>query len=115
MTVSIKKLSAITATLMLSLVGIGAISAPAQAADCPYPVENQAANDNPKDTIRLISPVLTDDNSIRRYDFEGQFTVDCDWFGVGMRFNQVYVPFGLRTNLVFQATTPTHKPNKVPQ
>ena len=110
MTVSIKKLSAITATLMLSLVGVGAISAPAQAADCKYPVENQAANDNPKANIRLISPVLTDDNSIRRYDFEGQFTVDCDWFGVGMRFNQVYVPFGLTTNLTFQATKPNGDP-----
>ena len=110
MTVSIKKLSAIAATIMLSLVGIGAISAPAQAADCPYPVENQAANDNPKDTIRLISPVLTDDNSSRRYDFEGQFTVDCDWFGVGMRFNQVYVPFGLTSYLTFHAATPAGAP-----
>ena len=110
MTVSIKKLSAITATLMLSLVGIGAISTPAQAADCKYPVENQAANDNPKANIRLISPVLTDDNSIRRYDFEGEFTIDCDWFGVGMRFNQVYVPFGLTTNLTFQATKPNGDP-----
>jgi hypothetical protein len=110
MTVSIKKLSAITATLMLSLVGVGAISAPAQAADCKYTVENQAANDNPKANIRLISPVLTDDNSIRRYDFEGQFTIDCDWFGVGMRFNQVYVPFGLTTNLTFQATKPNGDP-----
>ena len=110
MTVSIKKLSAITATLMLSLVGVGAISAPAQAADCKYPVENQAANDNPKANIRLISPVLTDDNSIRRYDFEGAFTIDCDWFGVGMRFNQVYVPFGLTTNLTFQATKPNGDP-----
>lgn len=110
MTVSIKKLSAITATLMLSLVGIGVISAPAQAADCPYPVENQAANDNPKDTIRLISPVLTDENSIRRYDFESQFTIDCDWFGVGMRFNQVYVPFGLTTNLTFHAAKPNGDP-----
>jgi hypothetical protein len=36
--------------------------------------------------------------------------MDCDWFGVGMRFHQVYVPFGLRTNLVFQATTPTGAP-----
>jgi hypothetical protein len=110
MTVSIKKLSAITATLMLSLVGVGAISAPAKAADCKYPVENQAANDNPKANIRLISPVLTDDNSIRRYDFEGSFTIDCDWFGVGMRFNQVYVPFGLTTNLTFQATKPNGDP-----
>jgi hypothetical protein len=110
MNLSLKKLSAITATLMLSLVGFGAISTPAHAADCPYPVEDQTANDHPKDVIRLISPVLTDDNSIHRYDFESQFTIDCDWFGVGMRFNQVYVPFGLKTNLTFHASTPAGAP-----
>ncbi len=110
MNLSMKKLSAITATLMLSLVGFGAISTPAHAADCPYPVEDQTANDHPKDVIRLISPVLTDDNSIHRYDFESQFTIDCDWFGVGMHFNQVYVPFGLTTNLTFHASTPAGAP-----
>lgn len=106
----LNKFAAFASTVLLSIVGVGAISAPAHAADCPYPVENQAANDHPKTNIRLISPVLTDDNSIRRYDFESQFTNDCDWFGVGMRFNQVYVPFGLKTNLVFQATTPAGVP-----
>ena len=105
MSVKTKKLIAFASTALLSIVGVGAISTPANAAACPYPVENQASNDKPKYNIRLISPLLTDDNSIRRYDFESQFTMDCDWFGVGMRFNQVYVPFGLRTNLVFQATT----------
>ncbi len=104
------KFIAFAATAALSIVGVGAISTPANAAECPYPVENQAANDKPKFNIRLISPTLTDDNSIRRYDFESQFTMDCDWFGVGMRFNQVYVPFGLRTNLTFQVTTPTKVP-----
>ncbi|MEI8231518.1 MAG: hypothetical protein WCG32_03000 [Actinomycetes bacterium] len=110
MNLSLKKLSAITATLMLSLVGFGAISTPAHAADCPYPVEDQTANDHPKDVIRLISPVLTDDNSIHRYDFESKFTIDCDWFGLGLRFNQVYVPFGLTTNLTFHASTPAGAP-----
>ena len=110
MSVKTKKLIAFAATAVLSIVGVGAISTPANAAACPYPVENQASNDKPKYNIRLISPSLNDDNSIRRYDFESQFTMDCDWFGVGMRFNQVYVPFGLRTNLVFQATTPTGAP-----
>ena len=110
MNLTSKKLGALVATALLSIVGIGAISAPAHAADCPYPVENQAANDNPKDSIRLISPVLTDDNSIHRYDFESQFTVDCDWFGVGMRFNQVYVPFGLRTSLTFHAANAAGAP-----
>jgi len=110
MNLSLKKLSAITTTLMLSLVGFGAISTPAKAAACPYPVEDQTANDHPKDVIRLISPVLTEDNSIRRYDFEGQFTLDCDWFGVDMHFNQVYVPYGLTTNLTFHASKPTGVP-----
>jgi hypothetical protein len=110
MSVKTNKLIAFASTVLLSIVGVGAISTPANAAACPFPVENQASNDKPKYKIRLISPVLTDDNSIRRYDFESQFTMDCDWFGVGMRFNQVYVPFGLRTNLVFQATSPTGTP-----
>jgi hypothetical protein len=110
MSLKTSKFAAFASTVLLSIVGIGAISAPAYAADCPYPVEDQTANDKPKNNIRLISPVLTDDNSIRRYDFESQFTNDCDWFGVGMRFNQVYVPFGLKTNLTFQATTPTGVP-----
>ncbi len=105
MNLKTSKFTAFASTVLLSIVGIGAISAPAYAADCPYPVEDQTTNDNPKNNIRLISPSLTDDNSIRRYDFESQFTNDCDWFGAGMRFNQVYVPFGLKTNLVFQATT----------
>ena len=110
MNLTSKKLGALVATALLSIVGIGAISAPARAADCPYPVENQASNDNPKDSIRLISPVLTEDNSIKRYDFENQFTVDCDWFGVGMRFNQVYVPFGLRTSLTYHAANAAGAP-----
>jgi len=107
---SLKKLSAITATVMLSLVGFGAISTPAHAADCPYPVADQTANDHPKDIIRLISPALSEDNSIRRYDFEGQFTLDCDWFGVDMHFTQVYVPYGLTTNLTFHAAKPNGAP-----
>lgn len=110
MSVKTNKFIAFASTALLSIVGVGAISTPANAAACPYPVENQASNDKPKYNLRLISPSLTDDNSIRRYDFESQFTMDCDWFGVGMRFNQVYVPFGLNTNLVFQATTPTGAP-----
>jgi len=110
MNLTSKKLGALVATALLSIVGVGAISAPARAADCPYAVADQSDNDHPKDTIRLISPVLTDDNSIHRYDFESQFTVDCDWFGVGMHFNQVYVPFGLRTSLTYHAANAAGAP-----
>ena len=110
MSIKTNKLIAIASTALLSIVGVGAISTPANAAPCRYDVINPTSNDKPVNNLRLISPSLTDDNSIRRYDFEAEFTMDCDWFGVGMRFHQVYVPFGLRTNLVFQATTRTGAP-----
>ncbi len=99
-----------TIALLLSLLSFSVTTSPAEAGQCPYPVADQTANDNPKANIRLISPLLTDANSIRRYDFESRFSGDCDWFGVGMRYNQVYVPFGLKTNLVFQATNPAGTP-----
>ncbi|MEY3406619.1 MAG: hypothetical protein RLZZ556_691 [Actinomycetota bacterium] len=110
MKLTTKKFGVFATTLALSLLSVGVITAPAQAADCPYPVTSPTSNDNPKANIRLVSPTLTDSNSIRRYDFEGQFTLDCDWFGVGMRFNQVYVPFGLNTTVTFQATSMTGAP-----
>jgi len=103
MALNTNKIFAIAGTVLLSVIGLTAVSAPAHAADCPYPVTDQTDNDHPKASIHLISPVLTDDNSVHRYDFEGQFTQDCDWFGVGMQFHQVYVPFGLNTTLTFHA------------
>jgi len=110
MSLKINKFTAFASTMLLAVIGVGAISAPATAADCPYPVTDQSTNDNPKNNIRLISPLLTDTNSVRRSDLERQFTIDCNWFGVGLRFNQVYVPFGLTSNLVFQVTSPTGTP-----
>ena len=104
-----KKAVTIAIAFLLAFAG-GVATQTARAADCPYPVADPTANDHPKDTIRLISPVLTDDNSIHRYDFESQFTLDCDWFGVGMHFNQVYVPFGLKTNLTYHVTNPAGVP-----
>ncbi len=107
-----KKFLAFSTTILLSLVGVGAISAPAHAADCPWPVPagEQKLNDNPKANLRLISPVLTEDNSIHRDELERQFSIDCNWFGVGVRFNQVYVPYGPATTLTFHASTPTGAP-----
>jgi hypothetical protein len=110
MSLKINKVTAFASAMLLAMVGVGAISAPANAADCPYPVEDQTTNDKPKNNIRLISPIMTDTNSIRRTDLETQFTIDCNWFGVGLRFNQVYVPFGLNSNLVFQVTSTTGTP-----
>ena len=110
MKLTLKKLPAIIAALLLAVTGVTVASAPAHAADCPYPVADQSDNDNPKDNIRLISPVLTDDNSVHRQDLEIQFTQDCDWFGVGTRFNQVYVPFGQNVTMTFHATNPAGVP-----
>jgi hypothetical protein len=104
-----KRVLNLSIALVLLIVG-GVASQSARAADCPYPVADQTANDHPKDVIRLISPVLTDDNSIHRYDFESQFTIDCDWYGVGMHFKQVYVPFGLTSVLTYHVTDPAGVP-----
>ena len=105
MQVSLRRITALLITSALVLVGFGALSSPAQAKDkCDYPVDDQTANDHPLATIRLVSPVLTDDNSVHRTDFEEEFTILCDWFGVGTRFNQVYVPFGMTTNLTYLVT-----------
>ena len=110
MKLSLKKLPAILAALVLTVTGVTVASAPAHAADCPYPVADPASNDHPKANIRLISPVLTDDNSVHRTELEIQFTEDCDWFGVGTRFNQVYVPFGQNVTMTFHATNPAGAP-----
>ena len=108
-----KKIFAFTGAILLSLVGIGAVSAPAYADACPYPVtpaSDQVLNDHPVDRIKLVSPVLTTENSIERTDFETIFTEDCNWFGVGMKFYQVYVPYGTRTTVTFNAATSAGKP-----
>jgi hypothetical protein len=105
MQVSLRRITALLIASALVLAGFGAISSPARAADvCPFPVDDQTANDHPLATIRLVSPVLTDENSVHRTDFEETFTILCDWFGVGTRFNQVYVPFGMTTNLTYLVT-----------
>ena len=73
MKLSTKKSLALLATALLSTVGLTVASAPARAADCPYPVADPTSNDNPKTNIKLISPVLNDDNSVHRVGLETQF------------------------------------------
>ena len=105
MSLNTKKFLAIALTGLLSMTAVGSVSSPANAAPCTEGIsDNPTGNDNPVANLRLVSPTLTDENSVRRYDFEGKFVNDCHWFGKGLRFNQVHVPFGLRTNLTFQAT-----------
>ncbi len=55
-------------------------------------------------TIRLVSPVLDDTNSIHRDDLEKTFSVDNNWYAKGISFRQAYVPTGSTINLVYKVT-----------
>lgn len=55
-------------------------------------------------TIRLVSPVLTDANSIHREDLEKLFSVDNTWYAKGITFRHAYVPTGGSMNLVYKVT-----------
>ena len=55
-------------------------------------------------TIRLVSPVLTDTNSIHRTDLEKLFSEDNTWYAKGITFRQAYVPTGSTINLVYKVT-----------
>ena len=57
-----------------------------------------------KPTIRLVSPVLNDANSIQRADLEKTFSVDNPWYAKGIGFRQAYVPVGSAMNLVYKVT-----------
>jgi hypothetical protein len=57
-----------------------------------------------KPTIRLMSPVLDDKNSIKREDLEKTFSVDNPWYAKGIGFRQAYVQTGSALNLVYKVT-----------
>ena len=57
-----------------------------------------------KPTIRLVSPVLNDANSIHREDQEKIFSVDNPWYAKGIDFRQAYVQTGSAINLVYKVT-----------
>jgi hypothetical protein len=57
-----------------------------------------------KPTIRLVSPVLNDTNSIHREDQEKIFSVDNSWYAKGIDFRQAYVQTGSAINLVYKVT-----------
>ena len=57
-----------------------------------------------KPTIRLVSPVLNDANSIQRADLEKTFSVDNPWYAKGIGFRQAYVQTGSAINLVYKVT-----------
>lgn len=57
-----------------------------------------------KPTIRLVSPILNDTNSIQRADLEKTFSVDNNWYAKGIGFRQAYVQTGSALNLVYKVT-----------
>ena len=57
-----------------------------------------------KPTIRLVSPVLDDANSIHRTDLEKTFSIDNTWYAKGIGFRQAYVQTGSAINLVYKVT-----------
>jgi hypothetical protein len=63
-----------------------------------------------KPTIRLVSPILNDTNSIQRADLEKTFSVDNPWYAKGIGFRQAYVQTGSAVNLVYKVTDDNGKP-----
>lgn len=69
-----------------------------------YDPKTPAVQPATKPTIRLVSPVLDDVNSIHRADLEKTFSVDNNWYAKGIGFRQAYVPTGSAINLVYKVT-----------
>ena len=69
-----------------------------------YDPKSPAAQAATHPTIRLVSPVLDDVNSIHRADLEKVFSVDNNWYAKGIGFRQAYVQTGSALNLVYKVT-----------
>jgi len=55
-------------------------------------------------TIRMVSPALTDTNSIHRGDLEEQFSVTNTWYHTGIGVRQVYSKIGTTSPIVYHVT-----------
>jgi hypothetical protein len=63
-----------------------------------------------KPTIRIISPILNDANSIKRPDVEKNLSVDNSWYAKGIGYREAYVQAGSAINLVYKVTDDNGKP-----
>ena len=61
-------------------------------------------------TIRLVSPILNDANSIKRPDIEKNLSVDNTWYAKGIGYREAYVQSGSAINLVYKVTDDNGKP-----
>jgi len=75
-----------------------------------YEPKSKAVQPATKPTIRLVSPILNDANSIKRADLEKTFSVDNPWYAKGIGFRQAYVQTGSAINLVYKVTDDNGKP-----
>ena len=75
-----------------------------------YNPKTKAVQPVTKPTIRLVSPILNDANSIQRADLEKTFSVDNPWYAKGIGFRQAYVQTGSAVNLVYKVTDDNGKP-----
>ncbi len=61
-------------------------------------------------TIRMVSPALTDTNSIHRTDLETMFSVDNPWYHTGIGVRQVYAKIGTTSPIVYHVTDDNGNP-----
>jgi hypothetical protein len=60
--------------------------------------------------LRLLSPKLTDTNSVHREDLEKTFSVDNNWYAKGITFRQTYMPVSNNAYLTYSVKDNAGKP-----
>ena len=75
-----------------------------------YNPKTKAVQPVTKPTIRVVSPILNDANSINRPDVEKNLSVDHSWYAIGIGYREAYVQTGSAINLVYKVTDDNGKP-----
>ncbi len=75
-----------------------------------YNPKTKAVQPVTKPTIRVVSPILNDANSINRPDVEKNLSVDHSWYAIGIGYREAYVQAGSAINLVYKVTDDNGKP-----
>ena len=75
-----------------------------------YNPKTKAVQPVTKPTIRVVSPILNDANSINRPDVEKNLSVDHSWYAKGIGYREAYVQAGSAINLVYKVTDDNGKP-----
>jgi len=75
-----------------------------------YNPKTKAVQPVTKPTIRVVSPILNDANSINRPDVEKNLSVDHTWYAIGIGYREAYVQTGSAINLVYKVTDDNGKP-----